>query len=158
MCESNTTKIVGISEIPNQIKPQKRQWSKWLSNTIAIGLANANETSQLNKSYWNTYHCADVISFNETAKGTSHYCKNRWCYTCSRIRTAKLINGYLPQIKEFSNPHFVTLTRVTCSEKELPNRLREMAESWKKITNSCRRKYAPLKGTKDENKGLKKLE
>lgn len=164
MCNNNRANIQVKKNIPNtsvntsNAKPVKRQWSKWLSNTIAIGLANANETSKLNKSYWNTYHCTNVIRFDEDAKGTATYCKNRWCYTCNRIRTARLINGYLPSLQKFDDAYFVTLTRKTCNAEDLPNRLTEMAESWKKITNSCRVKYAPLKGTAQEYKGIKKLE
>lgn len=166
MC-NNTAKIIGNKKFPNtsnvnhsvkEFKPQKRQWSKWLSNTISIGLANANEKSQLNKSYWNTYHCANVITFDDNGKGVSSYCKNRWCYTCSRIRTAKLIQGYLSELQAFENAYFVTLTRQTCTASELPKRLEEMQKTFRKINDANRKTYKELKGTSSEYKGLRKLE
>lgn len=162
MC-NNITKIKGNKEFPNTSKQKRnpittKQWAKYISSNVAMSLLTINEDSPLYKSYWNTYYCTESISFDENGLGTSNYCKNRWCYTCNRIRTARLIKGYLTQLESFKESQFITLTRPTCSAKELPNRLKEMAESWKKITNSCRKKYAPLKGTDLEYKGLKKLE
>lgn len=158
MC-TNDTKIQGFLKNPNENKPpQKRQWSKWLSNAVSVGLANSNEKSPLNKSYWNTYHCADVVAFDENGKGISHYCKNRWCYTCNRIRTAKLIQGYLSQLQAFEDAHFVTLTRQTCSAQELPNRIAEIQKAMRTINDANRKAYKHLKGTSSEYKGLRKLE
>jgi len=43
---------------------------------------------------------------NDTIK--AHYCNTRICHICNRIRTAKMMNGYMPQFGE--NMQFVTLT------------------------------------------------
>lgn len=175
MC-TNTTKIHGISEIPNTdfgIKKKNpnhtvskktpintKQWAKYISSNVATSLATANENSPLNKSYWNTYHCNQVIRFDESGKGTSSYCKNRWCYTCNRIRTARLIKGYLSELEQFSNAQFVTLTKPTCTAKELPGRIEEMQKTFSKINDLARKnKYLKsVKGTNLEYKGLRKLE
>lgn len=164
MC-NNTAKIQGFLKNPKNKQTKKnplttKQWAKYISSNVATSLATANEKSPLNKSYWNTFHCNQVIRFDENAKGTSSYCKNRWCYTCNRIRTAILIKGYLSQLQDFENAQFVTLTRPTCSEKELPNRIAEMQKTFSQINDLARKnKYLKsVKGTKLEYKGLRKLE
>lgn len=121
---------------------QKKQWSKWLSTNIAVNLIEANRGSLLEKSYRNTIYCSDVLKLNDESKLVTTYCKNRWCVSCGRIRTAQLINGYLPQLKGLFNPVFVTLTLPTCSERYLPARVKEMQKAWRTIyKRSMRVKY-----------------
>ena len=74
-------------------------------------------------------YCAETIMTDEIGKVTTTYCKNRWCQTCNRIRTARLINGYLPQIKELFQPVFVTVTLPTVGGKELKPRIEEMEKA-----------------------------
>jgi len=69
------------------------------------------EKNQLDRiqPYWNTYHCqTELITANGRVYG--NYCKNKWCNLCCAIRKAKIINTYLPIIKEWEDPYFVTLT------------------------------------------------
>jgi len=62
------------------------------------------EKNQLDRiqPYWNTYHCqTELITANGRVYG--NYCKNKWCNLCCAIRKAKIINTYLPIIKEWED-------------------------------------------------------
>lgn len=87
---------------------EKRAKTKHFGTKMAIGLANL--VSPLQKGYWATYHCAEVIKI-DGQKATSKYCDRRWCPTCSRIRTGKMLNRFIPVFEtEFKDPYLVTLT------------------------------------------------
>lgn len=137
-----------------------KQWAKYISSNVAMSLLTVNEKSPLYKSYWNTYYCNDVIKVDENGKATSSYCKNRWCYSCNRIRTAILIKGYLPELQSFKESFFITLTRPTCSEKELPGRIKEMMATSRRINDLCRKDkyYKELVANGNPFKGLRKIE
>ena len=70
-----------------------------------IDLAKENETPELEKVFWNTYHCQQKII---TADGRLHgkYCKNRFCTLCCSIRKTEIINCYYPIIKHWEEPSF----------------------------------------------------
>lgn len=101
----------------------------------------------LEKSYKNTLYCASILE-QEEGKITTKYCKNRWCLVCNSIRTAKLINGYLPVINEFKEPYFVTLTVPTCGKRDLHNRIKKLQEIWTKIVKVGYKHKIGLKGIK----------
>jgi diadenosine tetraphosphate (Ap4A) HIT family hydrolase len=109
---------------------RKQQWTKYLSFHLAQGLYDHNPESKIRKSYMNSIFCTDVKQYDGEAMRTS-YCKNRWCPTCNRIRTAINIIRYAEQISQFGQPHFVTLTRPTCSLEELPEQIKAMEASWR---------------------------
>lgn len=124
---------------------QRQQKYKSITNHFAINLAMCNPTSELKKSYDNSYHCNSVRHFNGE-RMTSTYCKTRWCYTCNRIRSAININQYASQINDFAQPFFVTLTRPTCSIEELQNQIDEMEKSWRMLYNYSKKKAIKEKG------------
>jgi hypothetical protein len=115
----------------------KRARSKFL--TIQNLLPFIDLDSSLHKAYWRTYWCSAVL-VQEGNKITGHYCGNRWCLVCNRIRTAKLIEGYLPIIKkEFKDPYLVTLSRPNVASIYLDpeydilfKALRKIADKWRK--------------------------
>jgi hypothetical protein len=92
----------------NQSTLQKRARAKAITNTVIFPLISLE--SPMNKSYWSTFHCSKSI-LQEGDKLKSRYCNQRWCLVCNRIRTAKLMIGYLPSIDGMKDPQFVTLTR-----------------------------------------------
>jgi len=126
-----------------------RARSKHISNAIVYKLAELD--SPLKKSYWNTYHCNMVIE-QKGDKMKASYCNNRWCLTCSRIRTAKLIRGYGLQISEFKDSQFVTLTAPTVCAEELPDELKRRNKAFVKIRKNIKKTYGL------EIKGVRKLE
>lgn len=123
----------------------KRAVSKY--KTIEIILSLIDLQSDLNKSYWRTFHCCEIL-LQDGKKIIGHYCNNRWCIVCNRIRTAKLINGYLPVIKSnFKVPMFVTLTIPNVSAEDLRRSIEEMTRTIIKINDTFRhRRDFRLKG------------
>ncbi len=100
------------TKVPPQ-SPEKRSLlsrakAKDFSYKLAVSLSNV-PNSPLLKSYRNTLFCAWQI-FKDGVKSTSRYCGYRWCLVCNRIRCAKLIKAYGPQLQKIENPYFVTLT------------------------------------------------
>lgn len=128
---------------------KKRARKKFTSLAIATHLAEENPSSPLFKSYERSKHCMETLTPNADGRLTAHYCKNRWCPICQSIRIAILINGYKPQLEKFQDPYFVTLTRPTCTEEELPWQIKRMGIAWQKIKDRRRMRSVP---------GIKKAE
>ena len=131
---------------------KKKMWSKYLSKGTALSLMHFNPDSKLFKAYKNTSYCAEVIAI-ENSKPRTTYCKNRWCQTCNRIKTARMINGYAPQIESLFQPVFVTLTLPTCDGSELKARIEEMEKAWRRIYKltskvKFKREHQILKGVR----------
>ncbi|MDM1514470.1 protein rep [Myroides odoratimimus] len=117
---------------------------------------NFNPKSKLFKSYKNSTYCAETLLTNEVGKIHTTYCKNRWCLTCGRIKTARLINAYLPQLEELFQPVFITLTLPTVLGSELGMRIAEMEKGWRDIYKNT--KQGKYKKTYQIFKGIRKAE
>jgi hypothetical protein len=109
---------------------EKRARSKYLSNGLVLALTKLD--SPLKQSYWNTWHCSKVI-LQDGKKLTTTYCNNRWCIQCNRIRTAKLIKAYLPELKKMVDPQFVTLTIPNVPDNELKSTIDGMIQEFIRI-------------------------
>ena len=134
---------------PNITTPsvdKKRARKKFMSEQIAMHLAQANPESSLYRSYIRSTHCMEVLEPNAEGKLVAHYCKNRWCPVCQSIRIAVLINGYKPQLQKLKDPYFITLTRPTCTEEQLPWQIKHMAKCWNTIKNRKTFRQIGLKG------------
>ncbi len=134
----------------------KRQWSKYVSKGISLSLMHYNAESPLFKAYKNTSYCTELLQTNEIGKITTTYCKNRWCITCNRIKTARLINNYLPQLEELTDPQFLTLTLPTVDQDNLKKRISDMEKTFRLIYNKS--KKAKYKRTYTTLKGVRKAE
>lgn len=123
----------------------KRAVAKY--KTVEIILPLSDLDSPLKKAYWNTFYCVHELK-QEGKKIIGHYCNNRWCIVCNRIRTAKLINGYLPVIrKEIPNPFFVSLTVPNVSGPDLQRSIEDITRTSIKINDTFRhRRDFRLKG------------
>lgn len=115
---------------------RKRARAKYLTDHIIFYLNNQQDNT-LKNSYWNSYHCAKVIQ-QEGGKLTAKYCNNRWCMVCNRIRTAKAIRGYLPQIEKMGDPRFVTLTRPNVKAEELEQEIEDLVKAMRLLTKQMR--------------------
>lgn len=120
-------------------KIKKRAKSKYLTNKYIFKLITLH--SALDKGYWNTYYCNQVL-VQEGKKIYGHYCGNRWCFECNRIRTAKLINGYKPVVSTFKDPWYIVLTvkNVDCEVLTLRSKVKEMNKEFRKIVDLIRKR------------------
>lgn len=125
----------------------KRARSKYLSKQLAQKLRQCNPNSPLTESYFGSMLCSGVMR-QEGRKLVTTYCKQRWCAVCNRIRTAKAISGYLPVIRELNDVYFVTLTKKTVPGAELKASIDLMNRSWRKITDTARKKREGFKGVR----------
>jgi hypothetical protein len=109
-----------------KITLRKRARSKYVTNIVARPLAELK--SPLQKAYKLSTSCAGEL-VEKPGKITAMYCGCRWCIVCSRIRTGKLINGYMPAIEAMADKWFLTLSRPNVVganlETEIKHYLRE---------------------------------
>jgi len=126
----------------------KRARAKYLTQHIVRSLANLN--SDLQKAYWNTYHCASILEQHET-KITAKYCKNRFCIVCNRIRTANLIADWIPVLKKMNEPVSLTLTIPNCSGDDLKDEINRMKNVFEQIRNMYKKRGVTIQA-------LRKLE
>ena len=125
----------------------KRARQKYISYGLSSKLNSDNPDSPLKESYFGSMLCCDVIR-QEGIKLQTSYCNQRWCLVCNRIRTARLISGYLSQIQSFKDPYFVTLTKKTVYAHDLPSSMAFMAVTWRKITDMARKSRIDFKGVR----------
>lgn len=128
----------------------KKARSKYVSNKLAVELAwvaegyheiryydkglkqSVKASKKKSDIYFNTWHCSSKME-QHGQKITSRYCNNRWCITCNRIRTAKLIHGYYPTLQEWTNKYFLTLTIQNVKAEVLAESIKEMHERFRDI-------------------------
>lgn len=128
---------------------RKRARSKWYTQAIAGKLLYLG--SSLNKYYQRAYYCGQEIYQEGNQLKSSKYCNTRICHVCNRIRTAKLIRGYVNQLKG-RNLFFVTLTLPNVKESELSFAIKNMT----KCTTLILRKLRERKNI--EVNGIRKIE
>jgi hypothetical protein len=91
---------------------RRRAKKKMISQSLVlatIDIAKNEGNSDFLKKLWNTYHCQErLYSYDNKIHGT--YCKNRICTICNGNRKADIINRYLPIIRTWESPHFLTLS------------------------------------------------
>lgn len=110
--EENT--IQGKDNLKQKLINRAR--SKYVTGLVSVPLSKL--VSPLQKQYKASEKCAG--SLTETpGKLTSLYCGSRWCLVCSRIRTAKMIAGYLPAIEAMAEKFFLTLSRPNVKKSKL---------------------------------------
>lgn len=121
-----------------------RARAKLITNTLVLRLVDVKD-SPLHQAYWNTYHCATSIEQRGKTLKTK-YCKNRWCMVCNRIRTALLIKGYEPALKQLQDPQFITLTFPNVRGGVLREEIEGMGASMGRIIDRLRKQGIKLKG------------
>lgn len=124
---------------------EKRQRAKFITQEYLRHLIDLD--SDLHNSYVSSQQCSSSIYIHEN-KATSQYCKQRWCQVCNRIKTAQLINGYMPQFQKFEQPYFVTLTTRNVPAFELAEMLQVYQVVWRTIYKRIKKSKLPLQGIK----------
>lgn len=130
------------AEMGNEKQLKGKAKRKIISQSLSLNLikvADQKEEPHKKKGFWNTYHCQNKItSFDGRLFG--NYCKNRYCTLCSSIRKAYLINKYLPELKKWEAPYFVTLTIKACKLSRLKEMMKAMIRGFKRITQKYRKR------------------
>jgi len=127
----------------------KRARSKFYTQKIVTPLLYFQ--SPLHKTYERTFHCGSQI----TQKGNkliSKYCNGRLCHVCNRIRTAKMMGGYIEPLKQLGKLYFTTLTIKNVSAEELHETINKMLKDMANIIRVLREKR------KIEISGIRKIE
>lgn len=99
--------------------------------------------SQNIQAYRNMYYCNSVLQQEGQELKTS-YCKNRLCAVCNAIKTANLINGYMPELAKFEAPYFMTLTIKAVEGRFLKSAINGMQKKMRQI-NQRLTKYDKIK-------------
>jgi hypothetical protein len=129
-------------------KLKRRAAAKYLTNVYLPHLARM--PGPLQKSYQNSLLCAVRLDI-QGDEMRSQFCKNRACLVCNRIRTAQLINAYLPILKDWRNKQFLTLTVPNVPGEQLKDTMTAMYNAYFLINKDLRKKGIGLVG-------LRKLE
>lgn len=135
--------------LSQKVSLQKRARSKAFTNGFIFDLIDLK--SPLLKSYWTTFYCSSIV-LQDGKKISSKYCNQRWCLTCNRIRTAKMINGYHEPLSKLKQPYFITLTIPNVKAKYLKTSIERMNTDIRAITKNLKKTYGLTV------KGLRKYE
>ncbi len=153
-------KVVYGSGADANYKALLLKWAKrkMITQKVALALIDATRKKGATDripSYWNSYYC---LSNMTVANGRMYgsYCKTRCCTICLAIRKAEMINKYLPVLKQWSDPHFVTLTVKAPKH----HRLKFIADGMHRAFRQIREKHKKReqRGTGKKLIGLRSLE
>lgn len=154
--DSTNTFLDTLAQLPPTALPKgnmeslkKRARSKWYTQKITLHLFDIE--SDLNKYYSSAYHCNNLLKQRgQEIKGK--YCNTRVCNVCNRIRTAKLMNGYLKPLAQLGEIEFITLTIKNCKKEDLKKTIEGMQKNRSLIFRKIREKL------KIDISGIVKLE
>ena len=138
------------SDLSNTKGVQRRARCKLITQTTMLKLIDvAKEKGAMDrvKAYWNTYHCQNNI-YTANGKMYAPQCKNRFCTYCCGIRKAELINKYLPVLRTWPEPYFVTLTVRAVKARELQKMIKAQKRAFKLIDEKYRKRAQRKTGIK----------
>jgi len=125
----------------SQANPQKnlekRARAKFITNIVAFPLSKLR--SPLEKAYKLTERCSGELT-ETPGKLTGLYCGCRWCLVCSRIRTARLMTGYMPAIEAMDEKWFLTLSRPNVPGAKLQDEIQYYIDTAALIQRHLREK------------------
>jgi hypothetical protein len=116
---------------------EKRARAKFITNIVAFPLSKLR--SPLEKAYKLTERCSSNLT-ETPGKLVGLYCGCRWCLVCSRIRTARLITGYMPAIEKMDEKWFLTLSRPNVCAADLESEIQYYLRSASLIQRHLREK------------------
>lgn len=130
----NASPLDNIAQLPTTTKEtlSKRARSKFYTQKITSPLLYIE--SPLHKNYERAFHCGAIIK-QKGKKVISQYCNSRICHVCNRIRTAKMMAGYIEPLRELGNLYFTTLTIKNVKSENLADTIEKML---KDISNIIR--------------------
>ncbi len=162
LAQSETRKPIIVlgkgSDLTDDKGLKNQSKKKMITNALILSLkdiASAKGNTEMVKSLWNTYHCRTKI-YSNSGRLFGKYCKNRFCTVCCGNRKAELIRKYLPVLKTWNEPQFVTLTVKATSAKRLNLILKGVLRAFKEIERKLRKQFDRGNGIKLI--GIKSLE
>ena len=138
------------SDLSNNDALKGRAKRKTITQTMILSLLDVSKQkgdTEKQTAYWNTYHCQSNVISSE-GKLYGKYCKNRFCTLCCSIRKAEIINKYLPIIKEWQEPYFVTLTVKSCKADKLKIMTGKVLQGFSKIRAKHKKRHQRGNGIK----------
>jgi len=146
------------SDLSNTKASKARAKRKLVSQAMNLGLIKAVEIKgepERKQGYWNAYHCQErLVKHNGRVHGK--YCKTRFCTHCSSIRKAEILNRYLPVIKTWEAPYFLTLTVRSVGANKLAKWISGFKKAFEIIIGRLRKRHQRGKGVKPV--GIQSLE
>ena len=70
----------------------------------------------------------------------NYLCRQKWCPRCNRIRSAELINAYVPILSSWDALYMVTLTVRNVNALDLKDKLSEMQHRFRNIMRTIHRR------------------
>ena len=128
-----------LAQLPTITKEtlSKRARSKFYTQNIVSPLLYIE--SPLHKNYERAFHCGAVIK-QKGKKVISQYCNSRICHVCNRIRTAKMMAGYIEPLRELGNLYFTTLTIKNVKAENLRDTIEKMLKDMSNLIRVLREK------------------
>lgn len=138
------------TDLGNTTAIKARAKRKHISQVLAlllVDIARERKNHKLEKTFWNTYYCLQSVV---VVDGKIHgaYCKNRLCTVCCAIRKADIINRYLPILKQWKEPYFVTLTIKSVPANKLSALIDNMLKGFNLIIEKYEKRELRGKGRK----------
>ena len=101
--------------------------------------------SPLNEAYRRAITCAEWLK-RDGDKVETMYCNARWCLTCNRIRTGKLMNAYTAPLAGLTDLYFVTLTAPNVEADQLRDEITRLQKVSRQIQDVMRKQGRKLEG------------
>jgi plasmid rolling circle replication initiator protein Rep len=141
------------SFVKGQIKDQKtlnkletKQLYKQKTRALNSQLIKL-EHSPLINGYKRAFNdCCKFLREQNGIVSANKYCNSRSCFICNRIRSAKMINGYLEPLKQLAEQEpdkqldFITLTLPNCKNEELREVITKMFKDFQNIIRTLNEK------------------
>ncbi len=146
------------SDLTDEKAIKNRAKRKLISQAMSLSLVDASSkygSPELKKSYWNAHYCQSKI---HTVDGRIHakYCKTRCCTVCLANRQGDILNRYMPIVKRWEEPYFLTLTVKSVPFHRLRDHMRCMIKEFQAIIETYRKREQ--RGTGFSLIGIKSLE
>jgi len=129
---------------------QKRAKAKYLQTPkLYLLLNHATILKDSTKGYQRALNCAETMVYDEDKqKYIAHYCFDRSCNVCNRIRTADLIETYKEDFEALNDPYLVTLTAPNVKADFLDIEIKRMQKIIRKIADNGRKHNILFKGVR----------
>lgn len=113
-----------------------------------VDCAESEESGYWQKRYWQDYHCSSVMIIRD-GQYQSKRCKHKECLRCQRITTYKRVITYLPIIRTWGDPVFLTLTIPNVWDKNLRESQKMMTRNFRRVLKRLEKQGVKVVGTRN---------